>query len=301
MSWKHDDLARDLAGHLRATGDRVVWTDMQMGPSGSPRPDVYTLAKSYSKFTPISYEIKISVADFRRDVTAGKWQSYLKYSSGVIFAVPQGLIAKADVPPGCGLIVRTEDGWRNVKGPTLQRIETLPHSAWMKLMIDGIERQAKVIRPRDAHGYRTNDAIRKRYGEELAQALSNRDLAKWNLEQKTDGYQKSLEAARLRHEKDMEQLRTSFANDRQMVDGARAELAVALGLAPGAGIRQIQIAASEAVEKLNRDEEIMRLRRCLELAEAAISRAGKAVAKELAEVPPLAKQQGIANIFGSTS
>ena len=64
------------------------------------------------------YEAKISVADFRADVTAGKWQTYRPFSCGVVFAVPKGLIAKADIPPRCGLIVRGESGWRTVKGPS---------------------------------------------------------------------------------------------------------------------------------------------------------------------------------------
>ena len=122
MKWGHDQLANDLAEHLAKQTDRIIWTDMQLGPSGSPRPDVYSIPKSYSGYKPIAYECKVSVSDFRSDITKGKWQSYLKYSSGVIFAVPKGLITKDDLPKGCGLIVRSENGWRMVKGPTLTPI-----------------------------------------------------------------------------------------------------------------------------------------------------------------------------------
>ena len=48
-------------------------------------------------------------------VPVDQWQSYLRYSSAVTFAVPAGLIGKADLPPGCGLIVRGPEGWRTLK------------------------------------------------------------------------------------------------------------------------------------------------------------------------------------------
>ena len=76
---KHDELADDLAAHLRADR-RMVWTNIQLGPSGSPRPDVYAFFKSYVDPRPMAYECKVSLSDFRADVTAGKWQSYRKFS-----------------------------------------------------------------------------------------------------------------------------------------------------------------------------------------------------------------------------
>lgn len=54
--WAHDDLAHDLASYLRGMTDRRVWVDMQLGPSGSPRPDVYTIPCSFTRFTPLAYE-----------------------------------------------------------------------------------------------------------------------------------------------------------------------------------------------------------------------------------------------------
>lgn len=137
--WLHDALMKDLAEHLRCKTDRMVWTDMPIGPAGSPRPDVFTIFKSFTQPRPMTYEVKISKADFRSDVTAGKWQKYLRFSSGVLFACPSGLIGKADIPDGCGLIVRGADGWRVVKGPTLRSV-TLPEDALLKLLIDGVDR-----------------------------------------------------------------------------------------------------------------------------------------------------------------
>jgi hypothetical protein len=133
--WGHDALAEDLAGYL-SSSEVMVWTDMQLGPSGSPRPDVYLLRKSYSKPLPMAFECKISRSDLRSDTTSGKWQSYLKFASGVVFAVPDGLATVADIPAGCGLIVRKAKEWRYARRPTLTRV-TVPFDACMKLLIDG--------------------------------------------------------------------------------------------------------------------------------------------------------------------
>jgi len=82
-NWGHDALAEDLAQHLRSD-KRMVWTDMQLGPSGSARPDVFTLDKVYSRPAPTAYECKISRADLRADTTSGKWQKYLQFAGAVI-------------------------------------------------------------------------------------------------------------------------------------------------------------------------------------------------------------------------
>ncbi len=42
MNWTHDALREDLAQYVREKTQRMVWTNMQMGPAGSPRPDAYS-------------------------------------------------------------------------------------------------------------------------------------------------------------------------------------------------------------------------------------------------------------------
>lgn len=116
MNWKHNALAHDLAEHLRQNTARIVWEDMQLGPSGTARPDVFAIPCSFSKFCPVVYEIKVSVSDFRADVTAGKYTKYFAYASAVVFAVPEGMLKKSDIPEGCGLMVRKENGWHTLKG-----------------------------------------------------------------------------------------------------------------------------------------------------------------------------------------
>jgi hypothetical protein len=191
--WGHDQLAEDLAQYLGQNTDRIIWTDMQLGPSGSPRPDVYSIPKSYSNFKPLAYECKVSVADFRSDITKGKWQSYLRFASGVIFAVPKGLIGKDDVPKGCGLIVRSEHGWRMAKGPTLQPIANdLPKDFWIKLVIDGVDRSKGRARITSINEYKIREQIAKKYGEELAMALARRDQAQQTLDYRTEELRKTI-------------------------------------------------------------------------------------------------------------
>ncbi|RRF76873.1 DNA repair protein MmcB-related protein [Klebsiella pneumoniae] len=139
----HNELAHDLAEHLRRNTARICWEDMQLGPSGTCRPDVYAMAHSYSKFCPIVYEVKVSMSDFRADVTAGKYTKYFKYAGGVVFAVPEGLLKKSDIPDGCGLMVRKESGWHTLKGPTMRQIDNLPRDARIKLLMDGMTREVE--------------------------------------------------------------------------------------------------------------------------------------------------------------
>lgn len=174
VQWQHNDLMHDLAEHLRRNSDRMVWTDMQLGPAGSPRPDVFTVNKSYTQPRPLSYEIKISRADFRSDVTSGKWQKYLDYSAGVIFACPASLVSKPDIPAGCGLIVRSDQGWRVAKGPTL-KIVTLPESAMLKLLIDGVDRLRTPTQPRRADAFTLAHSQRNSLAADVARYLHDLD------------------------------------------------------------------------------------------------------------------------------
>lgn len=190
--WSHDALAADLAQYLRSD-KRMVWTDMQLGPSGSPRPDVYTLERSYSRPLPTAYECKISRSDLRSDTTSGKWQKYLQFAGAVIFAVPDGLCTPADIPIGCGLIVRKGQAWRHIRKATRSHI-TLPMDACMKLLIDGVNRsiQANTPQPRRIELWRENIAVRKKFGAAVDKAardiVSAQTDAKLLSEIKSEGF-----------------------------------------------------------------------------------------------------------------
>lgn len=169
----HDALAESLAWHLRGP-HRMTWCDLQLGPAGSVRPDVYTLEKSFVRPNPMAYECKVSQSDFRADVTSGKWQAYLQYASGVYFACESTLIGKADVPPMCGLIVLKDGAWRAVKRPTVQPV-TIPQDALIKLLIDGIEREGPVKRTKELGGnWSYLAAVKQKLGDIVAKTVADR-------------------------------------------------------------------------------------------------------------------------------
>ncbi|MBR8136855.1 hypothetical protein KDX02_15665 [Burkholderia cenocepacia] len=279
MTWAHDDLAKDLAAHLRGASDRLVWTDMQLGPAGSPRPDVYSVPCSFARFQPVAYECKISVADFRRDVTAGKWTSYLRFAAGVIFAAPAGLLKKEDIPTGCGLIVRGPDGWRSLKGPTLKNVDNLPRDAWIKLIIDGLGRLANTnleqLRVGLHSEWSIEKTLRKRLGDIVADAMRDRLHAERRLKLATDRLQGLAEEAENERRLILDRAKEDAKRDAAQVDGARVELARALGLPESASAARIAMACREAARRLSTDTEIRRLRQQLERIQVAIEAAAE--------------------------
>ncbi|SEU36305.1 hypothetical protein SAMN03159335_05418 [Burkholderia cepacia] len=279
MTWAHDDLAKDLAAHLRGTSDRLVWTDMQLGPAGSPRPDVYTVPCSFARFQPVAYECKISVADFRRDVTAGKWTSYLRFAAGVIFAAPAGLLKKDDIPAGCGLIVRGPDGWRSLKGPTLKNMENLPRDAWIKLIIDGMARLAnsnlEQLRVGLHSEWSIEKTLRKRLGEIVADAMRDRLHAERRLKVATDRLEGLAVEAESERRLILDRAKESAHRDAAQIDSARIELAHALGLPASAGAWEIASACKQAARRVSIDPEVKRLRQQLERIQVVIESAAE--------------------------
>lgn len=287
MNWTHNALAEDLAAHLRGASDRLIWTDMQLGPAGSPRPDVYSVPCSFARFQPVAYECKISVADFRRDVTAGKWTSYLRFAAGVIFAAPAGLLKKDDVPAGCGLIVRGPDGWRTLRGPTLKNMENLPRDAWVKLIIDGlpreIERQKCQGRAAIVSEWKLTHLLRAKLGDLVADAVRDRLSAEHRLHDATEALKTAAKEAEDERQLILSRSRERAQRDATQIDEARAALATALGLRRNADAMVIAQACHEAARRLNADREIQRLRAQLDRVQAALETAAEplpAIAQE---------------------
>lgn len=255
--WKHDELQEDLAEHIRANSDRMVWTNIQMGPSGTYRPDVFCLQKSYAHFHPVVYECKVSLNDFRSDITSGKWQNYLKVSQAVIFAMPAGFINKQDVPVGCGLIIRYESGWKMVKKPTMNALETLPRDAWLKLLITGIERESQRQEPRIEffNQYRANEAIAAKYGQKIGKLLSDLQSAERNLQYQID---ETWRKVKLQEQEKLEIGKRRIADDEEYSE-LKKELCAFLGIEVTTPCFMMRSKIRGLIDCLSKDDEIQRL------------------------------------------
>lgn len=244
---KHDELAQSLAAHLMAAQDGpMVWTDMQLGPSGSPRPDVYCIPKTYTALRPMIYEVKVSVSDFRADVTAGKWQSYRPMCSGIYFAFPDSLaVLAADVPAECGIIKfnASTGKWRAARKPVLRPIDNLPTKVWQKLLIDGVGRAHKAWEPVAANEYKALRALEARLGEEVGKYLRDSMEARRELDQITAGNHYKLEQARVRAEGAVKTAKQDAERElyweRQSFDNQLRATRTALGLPVDAPADQI--------------------------------------------------------------
>lgn len=238
---RHDELQHDLACHLRGATDRMVWENTQLGPVASPRPDVFTINKSYARFAADAYEIKVSVSDLRRDTTSGKWQSYRKFAHRVWFAFERGLVPLDEVPRECGVILHGPGGWRAARKPVAQVLDTLPRDAWLKLLIESSPSEAVGHRnePRLASRWLVEQKLREKMGKEVADLFTARLLADGSYEDATKRLKESADKIRAEvEERRKNELATIEASERRLSD-AMKDLGEALGmsredLTPGA-------------------------------------------------------------------
>lgn len=236
----HDQLAEDLAAHLAGySTPMVVWTDMQLGPAGSARPDVYAIEKTYTALRARVFEVKVSRADFLSDVTSGKYLRYAAFAGSITFATPSGLISKDEVPKGCGLITRSPDGvWRYQRKPTLQPTHDLPRDAWLKLVIDGCARERSVLQvakcePRAATEWCHQRRVRERFGAELGAIVTDRDNAARQIRAEAEAHRSALAERQERERKALQE-------EVRKIEALRTEAAAALGLDPGAQYWEIR-------------------------------------------------------------
>lgn len=262
----HDELMNSLAGHLRASTKRMVWCDTQLGPSGTCRPDVFTIDKSFAHFAADAYECKVTVSDLRSDVTSGKWQKYRRYAHRVWFAFPRGMAPLSEIPRECGVILLGE-GWRAARKPVAQVLDTLPRDAWLKLLIEGAELPGE-IRPRRADEWAVADAIRRKFGVEVAELFQDRQRA-------AGSFQYATERLRAQTAELEEQMRANREHRLQWERGQRArlderyrDLASALGLAEDCGIDDLTQKLAETCRALNSKYRLTQLIEALQALEA---------------------------------
>lgn len=175
-----DPLTESLLSHCRDR-EMMVWPEMNLGAMGSQRADVLAMPKSYRPQVYI-YEIKQSQADFRKDVTSGKYLGYLPCCTQLFFATPAGLIQKSEVPPEAGLITFTENkGWRVAKAAPLHALDKERFQGMLlPLLFRGHPESIRVRRLKERVVYQENTALApqiKQLGWDVARRLAGPDDA----------------------------------------------------------------------------------------------------------------------------
>lgn len=286
--WEHDELAADLAAQ-KLNPKRMVWEDMQLGPSGSPRPDVFTIEKSYSKPMNTVYEIKVSRSDFLADVTAGKYLKYFQYASLVYFAAPDGLISKTEVPEGCGLIVRKPEVWRVQKRAIAQKV-SLPTEAALKLLIDGVDRAKKVCAPsprkRSAWDLARDDRLK--LGKVVSRILTDTDHAERHLallSREADTKRSELTALEQQKSKMIDryvaEASEKLAADRAAFEAELAALCRMFGCKPN--LAALRWDVQRRAREIDRDREVQRLRQCISTVRTAFDQEERGALHALSE------------------
>lgn len=148
------ELQTDLARHLRSAG-WLTFTEIEVpGTEGdsraSGRVDVVAVKPHrYAQRDLRAYECKSSRRDFLNDVGTDKWRRYSLVFPRVYFAVPSGLVKKAEVPEEAGLIVQGENGWSTVKAARGHIPPNLGVNSILALLYRGYEQDREVRNLRD--------------------------------------------------------------------------------------------------------------------------------------------------------
>jgi hypothetical protein len=116
----HHELGSRLALYLRGKGMHT-WENVEFSNPdwtqprswGVVRPDVFAClpALKARNAAPAIYEVKVSRADFLADLAKQeKREAYAALAEAVYYCCPNGLIDKAEVPDGFGLICEAAEG-----------------------------------------------------------------------------------------------------------------------------------------------------------------------------------------------
>ena len=263
----HDELAESLATHLRGSTSRMVWTDLKMGSANSKRPDVFTLDRSFN-LSSCAYEVKVSVADFRADITSGKWLAYRQFASRVFFATPAGLVSRDDIPAGCGWVVRNEDGaWRTMRRPTVSPQPPLGSDVWMKLLMDGIDREIdRRFRDRPPRSeWDARERALKVLGDETGKLLADRNNSQARLRAEIAATEANRAWARADYAEIQQELSENLAR-------TTAQIAETLGLPPDTNHTEVLVQLRKRHESVRTSDQHIAVQREVKHAIKILSR-----------------------------
>ncbi len=181
----HSALVESLAEQFRDVQHRLVFTGVGLGSrwlqGGSvPTPDVFTIQKSYTKPAMSIYECKGTVADFRHEITSGKWAKYRPFCNRLYFATPSGLVKKTDIPEGCGWITLGPKGWSVRLSPVYNADAKLDDWEWMSLVFSGRKERLRIRKLEErviAAANLRSSGYNVVIGERVAQALQGAQQA----------------------------------------------------------------------------------------------------------------------------
>lgn len=206
--WGHDELARDLADFLDQ--DLIVLLNTQMGKSGSIRPDVFSMVKTYNRrrVQATTYEIKVTLEDLNRDITAGKSRAYYDFSQRVYYCYPRELqVDPMSIPSDFGIMVRGPEKWRTARKCVMHDLPEYSPDLWMKLLMAAWDTLPRGTRDR-------LDASEAAY-ERLNTAMSE-DLKQWR--HSRERCQRELENLERMVEQEKEDLAKLRADSKQLRD-----------------------------------------------------------------------------------
>lgn len=122
--WTHEALVRDLQRCRIEAGDLAGYeVTLSRHSGGYGQADVASMEPCWWMSRPTVWECKVSRSDFLSDVRTEKYRRYLPVCARLCFAAPAGLIQPAEVPDGCGLVLRGQDGWCRSKRASVRPLD----------------------------------------------------------------------------------------------------------------------------------------------------------------------------------
>jgi len=117
-TWKHDELAEDLAvakGGIPFLNVCLGSAWLKKRGEKTPRADLLMCRPSYKRFIISIFEIKVTRSDFLSDIRSAKWREYLNHCDRFYFATLKDIVSVEDIPSEAGLVLRGEKGWYTKK------------------------------------------------------------------------------------------------------------------------------------------------------------------------------------------
>lgn len=158
-----------LAERHQAQADTFI-AQCKSGPTmtGVRILDGWALRSTWSPWTTVGYEIKVSRSDFEHDQ---KWIDYLPLCHEFSFVCPPKLIQSTDLPPGIGLIWTTANGTKLVTKRRPTRSE--PDHAQLTQLLSYVMMWGRI------RGEPTRDERMEEYRRHVEQAAKRGKLAEF--------------------------------------------------------------------------------------------------------------------------